>query len=578
MRSFSKDARTVANDFNRFFTSVGQVAVDKINSLASECNFDLSPPVPDPAISPVTDQFNFTHVDCYEVAQIVRSMPANKSSGIDNIPVRVIKDSLPATLPVITSIINASFKHGNFPRSWKLAVVSPILKDGNHEEPNNNRPISLLPILSKVCERVALNQIMPYLVSNERLSTRQSGNKKLHSTETSLIRTTDTLLSAIDEKKVTAVVLLDMSKAFDTISHGILLNKLLNVAISPSSIAWFTSYLSDRRQVVRINSELSDPLPIVSGVPQGSILGPMLFSIYVNDLPLAPLSCFTESYVDDTKLYISFPVHDWAKSVTDLNADLLHIRNWCFNNRLLLNPDKTKLIVYGSRQRLLNLPDIRLSLLGKELTPEHVVKDLGVIFDSNLTFHEHIVKTVSTCFSSLAQINRVKHVFDRSTLITIINTLVFSKLFYCSSVWSNAADTNLLKLQAIQNFAARIICGSRKFDHVTPLLKELHWLPIKSQLYFRDAVLAFKCMTGSAPTYLSSKFLTRGNVSGRTTRSSQLLHIPLYKTKSGQRTFYYRTVSLWNSLDNDLKLCNSSSNFKRKLRAKLFAAFLSPRS
>ena len=128
------------------------------------------------------------------------------------------------------------------------------------------------------------------------------------------------------------------------------------------------------------------------------------------------------------------------------------------------------------------------------------------------------------------------------------------------------------------NYAARIICGSRKLDHVTPLLKELHWLPIKSQLYFRDAVLAFKCMTGSAPTYLSSKFLTRGNVSGRTTRSSQLLHIPLYKTKSGQRTFYYRTVSLWNSLDNDLKLCNSSSNFKRKLRAKLFAAFLSPRS
>ena len=128
----------------------------------------------------------------------------------------------------------------------------------------------------------------------------------------------------------------------------------------------------------------------------------------------------------------------------------------------------------------------------------------------------------------------IKHVFDRSTLITIINTLVFSKLFYCSSVWSSAVATNLLKLQAVQNFAARIICGSRKFDHVTPLLKELHWLPIKSQLYLCDAVLAFKCMTGSAPTYLSSKCLTRGEVSGRATRNSQLLHIPLYKSKSGQ--------------------------------------------
>ena len=154
------------------------------------------------------------------------------------------------------------------------------------------------------------------------------------------------------------------------------------------------------------------------------------------------MSCLTESYVDDTKLYISFPAFDWAKAVADLNVDLLHIGNWCFEDRLLLNPDKTKLIVYGSRQRLQNLPDIRLSLLGKELIPAHVVKDLGVTFDSSLTFHEHIMKTVSSCFASLAQINRVKHVFDRSTLTTIINTLVLSKLFYCSSFWSNAADTN----------------------------------------------------------------------------------------------------------------------------------------
>ena len=151
---------------------------------------------------------------------------------------------------------------------------------------------------------------------------------------------------------------------------------------------------------------------------------------------------------------------------------------------------------------------------------------------------------------------------------------MFSKLFYCSSVWSNAAVTNLLKLQAVQNFAAQNICGSRKFDHLTPLLKELHWLPVKSHL--RDAALDFKCMTGSAPTYRSSKFLTRGEVSGRTaTRSFQLLHIPSYKTKSGQRTFFHRTVSLWNSLDNSRKLCNSLRNFKRKLRDKLFTAFLS---
>ena len=169
-------------------------------------------------------------------------------------------------------------------------------------------------------------------------------------TETSLIRTTGAILSAINDKKITAVVLLDMSKAFvDTINHGILPNKLLDIGVSPSSIAWFTSYLSDRRQVVRINSEFSDPLPVVSGVPQGSILGPIFFSIYVNDLPHAPRPCLTKRYMDDTKLYISFPAHDWVKAVSDMNDDLLRIRNCSFKKPSSPKSiKKTKLLVYGS--------------------------------------------------------------------------------------------------------------------------------------------------------------------------------------------------------------------------------------
>ena len=156
-------------------------------------------------------------------------------------------------------------------------------------------------------------------------------------------------------------------------------------------------------------------------------------------------------------------------------------------------------------------------------------------------------------FLTLAQINRVKHCLDKNMLLTVIHALVFSKMYYCSNVWANTTNKNVRKLQAVQNFACRIVSGAKKYDHVTPLLKSLSWLPVKDQLYYRQAIMAFKCMTGQAPEYLTSQFITREQVSERTTRSSQKLNIPLFRTASGQRTFYYRTVKLWNNLESSLK-------------------------
>ena len=295
-----------------------------------------------------SQQFLFRPVNCDEVQKVIALMPSDKAPGIDKISIRVIKHSLPAILPSVSSIINESLASNTFPIEWKTAEVIPVLKEGDHEKPNNYRPISLLPVLSKLCERIALNQLMPYLVENDRLSAHQSGNKKWHSTETSLIYTSDRILTAIDQKKTSAVVLLDMSKAFDSVNHDILLKKLQDIGLSPSAILWFKSYLSNRYQAVRINTALSEPLLMRYGVPQGSILGPLLFTAYTNDLPSIPQHCSTDCYVDDTKLLMSFQVQDCEPTMAAMNDDLIKLRNWCFNNRLLLNPDKTKLIVYGS--------------------------------------------------------------------------------------------------------------------------------------------------------------------------------------------------------------------------------------
>ena len=457
LRTFVKDDKVVAEEFNSSSASVGTLTTDKITSLAKEYNYNLDESRFSPRIFPVSEQFSFKAVENKQVENIIYSMPSNKAPGINKITIRVIKDCLPAILPTITMIINNSFVSEILPSTWKIAEVTPIPKDGDAEQAKNSRPISLLPVLLKVCKRIAHNQFTSYLASKQRLAATQSGNKELHLTEPSLLYTTDEILNAIDKQKLTAVTLLDMSKAFDSVKHKILLLKLQDVGASASCIRWFHNCLSDRFQVVRINSAISSSLPVICGVPQGSIRGPLLFNIYVNDLSTVPQFCLSQSFVDDTKLYLSFQLKNKPQAVAEINQDLVLFRNWCLNNFLLLSAGKSKLVVFGSRQLLSKVQDYSVNLLGEALVPVESTKDLGLTLDENLTFDEHIVKTVSSCMSILYQINRVKHAFDRQTLITVINSLVFSKLFYCSNVWSNTSQKNINKLQVVQNFAIALL-------------------------------------------------------------------------------------------------------------------------
>ena len=193
-------------------------------------------------------------------------------------------------------------------------------------------------------------------------------------------------------------------------------------------------------------------------------------------------------------------------------------------------------------------------------------RDLGVYIDLHLTYDTHISHLVSSCLTKLVQINRVKYCFDRKTLVLIITSLVFSKMLYCSTVWSNTSSKNIQKLQLIQNFACKIICGARKYDHVTPLLDELNWLPVSKMLKFKDAVMAYKCASNLAPEYLCAKFKKRSSVHNRTTRNNEKFEIPLFRSATGQRTFAYRVVSLWNTLDEDLRNATTVKAFTKALK------------
>ena len=248
------------------------------------------------------------------------------------------------------------------------------------------------------------------------------------------------------------------------------------------------------------------------------------------------------------------------------------IASWCCTNSLLINPDKTKLLVIGVPQLTRSLPSIPpLKLLGKEIKPVTVAKDLGVIIDSSLSFNEHVTKTVSDYLHRLIRINRIKHLPDGKTLLSLINAFVFSKLFYCSSVWSNTSKTNVKRLQLVQNFAGRIVLGLRKYDRISEGLKSLQWLSIADKLFKNDSVMVHKCLIGRAPDYLSQKFTRRLDLHNRNTRNKKDLTLPRCRLTTGQRSFAYRGAACWNSLPKDLKEVADVRIFKRRLVNMLLA-------
>ena len=292
---------------------------------------------------------------------------------------------------------------------------------------------------------------------------------------------------------------------------------------------------------------------ITRSIPQGPILSPLLLCIYINNLQSTIRSNNLDSYVDDSKLYQTFSVNDMEQT---------------------FNCDKTKFLIVGSRTMLQNSPtEMTLNFLGKIIKPVWSAKDLGLNFDSYLSYDDHTSKLVSSCMSKLCRINRVKDSLDNETILLVNKALVINKLLYCTTVWFNTSFKNIKKLQAIQNVACSIITHTRKFDHVTPTLRELNWLPVEQVLFNHDTPMACKCFNDLALNYFVNKFTKRSEMHNCATRNYHLLDIPFYKTSSGQRTFYYRAVKIWNDLKDNLKNVATLSTFKRKLKEQFLRKF-----
>ena len=340
-------------------------------------------------IGPTEHSFSIKETTRDEVIKLLNALPSNKACGLDGIPSRLLKEGKEIIASSLAYIFNLSIKTGIFPDEWKIAKVVPIFKEGKKCIPDNYRPISILPVVSKLIERIVFNQLYSYLTDHHLLSDSQSGFRPLHSTMTALLEATNSWLWNMDDGLLNGIIFLDLKKAFDTMNHDILLEKLKLYGVGQPSMCWFSSYLSERKQKTFVDGALSDTYKTKCGIPQGSILGPLFFIIYINDLPSCDLYSKIRMYADDTSLTIA---HSDENSLEQrMNHDLCRISEWLIANRLSLNVVKTKYMIVASKHKLQQLNyDFQVKVNRQQLKREKTYKYLGVEIDESITWGQHI--------------------------------------------------------------------------------------------------------------------------------------------------------------------------------------------
>jgi hypothetical protein len=562
------NATILANEFSDFFD-------DKISKIRTKLDND-NPTFPNiPKAFSGSPLSSFRQMSKDEIKKILNNM--SKSCKLDPLPLWLVKECIDEFLPFITNIINLSLTQGYVPDKLKHATIRPLQKKmGLELTKSNYRPVSNLPFLSKALEAAVILQLEEHINSNELSDTKQSAYKKNHSTETLLVRFKNDIMTSLDEGEVVMLVLLDLSAAFDTIDHKILLKRLQNTyGIESTALRWFEAYLKNRTQSVAINGEESSAKTLKYGVPQGSKLGPILFNTYI-----APLSKVAEKhnvidhkYADDEQLILSFkpkPQTNSEQAFRKMENCIKDVRKFLHQNKLSNNSEKTEFMLIGSKHNLNKVDTDSLKVNDISIKTADKVRNLGVILDKTMSMEPQVKNMCKKAFFNIRNIASIRKCLSIADTKTAVHALVTPHLDYGNSLLPGTNKSILDKLQIAQNASAQLIMRLKKHDRISHVRKELHWLPVKARIEFKILNMTWKALNDQAPQYIMSMLRRSSNNRSLGSNNQNLLEVPRSKTAHRDKALSTIAPKLWNTLPLALRNTEDNNTFRRMLKKHLF--------
>lgn len=550
----------IANAFCDYFTNVGLSFAQKISKSKKDYTQFMGNATP--------NSIFLNPTDTEEILNIFKNLKPKTSSGHDNINAKLLKEIQQEIKDPLCTLLNKSLENGIFPNIFKIAEVIPIYKNKGKEKVENYRPISLLPTISKILEKIIHKRIYKFLQKHKTLYNSQYGFRPEHSTVNAITEYTIQLIENLENKKHTLSTYLDLSKAFDTIDHSILLNKLKHYGIRGNCLTWLTSYLTNRTQYVKINKTKSGTQKVICGVPQGSVLGPLLFIIYTNDIPNLLKQTHTILFADDTTIYASDT--NLNSLYNKVNHDLEILCDWFKANKLSLNIAKTNYMLFTNTPSSQHNPQQNFIKIGNDtITRQQQVKFLGITIDDKLDWHGQIHACKNKISKTLYCLRSLKNTLPKQHLRTLYQTLIQPHLEYGIEIWGATHETHINKLNIIQKKAIRVITNAKYNQHTLPLFRELKLLKLKDLHQLKLGKFMYKATHNQLPLPLQPYFPQNTEIHSYSTRQSSSTHIRHRRTAIASIQINYKGPEHWNVLSNDIKEAKTLKLLTQKLKRNL---------